>query len=206
MITRHAARQLIGGVDLPADAWAVILDRLGGIDGVQAERVNKLFLKSMREERTCLQLPPPDWLHSITIAGRVGADGETTVRAVDEYQYASLLITIIERYPNLRTLDATALCTTRESLYSVVSDTSVSHSEKALRHVMANLYCEGTAPLLQRVIFPPHSAHILRYLLACVRGLTVEPALSHDVMAFLAAGNTFDFRGDKTKVSVDAYS
>ena len=76
-------------------------------------------------------------------------------------------------------------------------------SVEPLDDLMVNLVFQPNhiAPDLERLIVAPHTATIARYLLECGRGVQVEPALSHDTMAFLAAGNAYGFKGETTKVT-----
>jgi hypothetical protein len=167
--------------DLPADVWDKICEGLGFL-GVAAENTNKLFLKNLRRSRTALKLPK---MYACRFNGVI-VEGRYSSKL-----YAALLCELVDRYPNLRVLDATVIW---EGRLSYGSDTDV------IDDVMFNLIRDiDLAPALERVIVKPHCATIVRYMLECVRGVAVDPPLSHDVMAFLAAGNAYGY-GANTKV------
>jgi len=72
---------------------------------------------------------------------------------------------------------------------------SFGNDHQALTTLMDSLYFDDLAPMLKRLIVQPHASFVVRYMLECVRGVLVEPPLSHDVMAFLAAGNAYGYNG-----------
>ena len=72
---------------------------------------------------------------------------------------------------------------------------SFGDENQGLTTLMESLYFDDLAPMLKRLIVQPHASFIVRYMLECVRGVLVEPPLSHDVMAFLAAGNAYGYNG-----------
>ena len=72
---------------------------------------------------------------------------------------------------------------------------SFGNDHQALTTLMDSLYFDDLAPMLKRLIVQPHASFIVRYMLECARGVLVEPPLSHDVMAFLAAGNAYGYNG-----------
>ena len=72
---------------------------------------------------------------------------------------------------------------------------SFGDENRGLTTLMESLYFDDLAPMLKRLIVQPHASFIVRYMLECVRGVLVEPPLSHDVMAFLAAGNAYGYNG-----------
>ena len=87
-------------VMLPPDAWTAICEALG-INGIRAEATNTLFLENLRESRTCLKLPKRYACRfNGVIRGQV--EGRPHSGRYDSELYASLLIDIVERYPDLQ--------------------------------------------------------------------------------------------------------
>tara|TARA_B110001452_G_scaffold239123_1_gene219986 strand:- start:623 stop:1240 length:618 start_codon:yes stop_codon:yes gene_type:complete len=166
---------------LPDDAWITILESVGD-GGVQAEATSTLFMENLRSFRTTLKLPK---MYACRFNGVI-RDQEDGVRRYDKHLYADLLIKIVERYPNLQVLDTTAIWGGRMSY----------DDEEPLTELMMSLYLDGLAPMLERLITQPSAAFVVRYMIECVHDVKVEPPLSHDVMAFLAAGNKYGYGCD----------
>jgi hypothetical protein len=75
----------------------------------------------------------------------------------------------------------------------------MAHDDEALVDFMCELHFdETTALMLERMMVQPHASQIPRYFVEVARGVKIEPALSHDVMAFLACGNAYGFGGGGT--------
>lgn len=189
VLTRQQSRRGFMGFDNLSDiAWSVIFDHLDDKSAFIAEGVNCVFLDAMRTHRTCLKLPRIyDCRNNGVIVGQV--EGKPYSGRYDHELYAHFLEEIIERYPNLCTLDATPIWGGRMSY----------DDEEPLQHVMECLCFDDLAPTLKRLLLVPNAAFVTRFLLEYKRGLQVEPPLSHDVMAFIAAGCAYGWGGEDAK-------
>jgi len=107
----------------------------------------------------------------------------------DDTLYAYGLADVVARYSQLRVLDVTNVWKGSMAWFN---------DPTALDKLMFALLYEADS--LHRIIAQPHTSNLSRYLLEVTRGVTIEPALTPDVMAFLAAGNAYGMRGDTTEV------
>ena len=86
--------------DLPADVWDNICEHLG-FQGVVAERTSHSLRQNLRDSRVCLKLPN---MYACRFNGviRGQVEGRPHSGRYDSELYASLLIEIVERYPDLQ--------------------------------------------------------------------------------------------------------
>ena len=186
--------------NLPDDVWVVLIDALGITkDAMVAERTNSFLLSKLRTFRSSLKLPRMYDCRSFCIVNQI--PGREYSGRYSQESYGDGLIDIVKRYPNLRVLDAINVWDGRMSFFS---------DDRPLQHLMRDLWVssvyllQATAPLLERLIVKPSAGFVPRYFLEVERGVRVEPALSHDTMAFLAAGNAYGLGANsKVKFTVE---
>lgn len=177
-------RGFMGFAELPRDAWTTICESLGP-DGVVAERTSHLFVDCLRDRRVSLKLPK---MYDCRSVNGMIVDG-----SYKDERYAKYLIEIVNRYSNLRVLDATRV-------WDGCNGSAWDDDPYALEELLFSMY-DGPTPTPDRIILQPRAHLIVRYMLECERGVQIEPALSHEAMTFLAAGKSYGY-GENSAVKI----